>query len=574
MRSLIASLEVSSSNIPFIHLDHRTPHTMATNLFQTLTAPNGVSFEQPLGLFINNEWRAAKSGNLITVPSSLGAGRLAVAVYPRSLISSPRNEQEIAKVHAGGEQDIDDSVKAARQAFRGPWSAISGTQRGELMRKLADLVEAKTDTFASIDTWNNGKRFASAQGDVSELTATLRYYAGFADKLALCLPPIPEVIPVNLEKLAYTSRDPIGVCGQIIPWNYPLGMAAWKLGPALAAGNTIVLKPAEQTPLSILVFATLIEKAGFPPGVINIVNGVGRTAGASLASHTGVDKIAFTGSTNTGREIMKLAAVNLKNISLETGGKSPLIVFEDAELSNAVKFSHYGIMANQGQICTATSRIFVHKKIYDQFINLFVEQVKKTSVVGDPFAPGTFQGPQVTKAQYDSVLSYIEAGKQEGATVAYGGKALTGVNGKGYFVEPTVFTNVSDSMKIYREEIFGPCAAVSSFSTEEEVIERANDTIYGLGAAIFTENISRALTVAKRIEAGSKFESSLTVYGYSYANPLFFCTVVWINSSQDSDIRIPFGGVKQSGIGRELGEAGIEAYTQVKAIHVNLAHRV
>ncbi|KAH7145509.1 aldehyde dehydrogenase domain-containing protein [Dactylonectria estremocensis] len=500
---------------------------MAAQLFQNLTAPNGHSFEQPLGLFINNEWREAKSGETITVVS-------------------PIDEKEIAKVHAGGQQDIDDAVEAARAAFKGPWSKVSGTERGELMRKLADLVEASTKTFASIDTWNNGKRFSSAAGDVSELTGVLRYYAGYADKV------FGQVINTTENKFSYTSREPIGVCGQIIPWNYPLGMAAWKIGPALAAGNTIVLKPAEQTPLSILVFATLIEKAGIPPGVINIVNGLGRTAGASLAGHVGVDKIAFTGSTPTGRQIMKLAATNLKEITLETGGKSPLIVFEDAELENAVKWAHYGIMANQGQICTATSRLLIHEKVYSKFIDLFLNQVKKTSVVGDPFAPDTFQGPQVTKAQYERVLSYIEEGKREGATLSLGGKPYKGVNGKGFFIEPTVFTDVSDNMKIYREEVFGPLAVVSSFSTEDEAIERANDTFYGLGAAIFTENITRAHGVAKRIEAG----------------------MVWINSSNDSDFRIPFGGMKQSGIGRELGEAGIMAYTTVKAVHVNLGNRL
>lgn len=282
-------------------------------------------------------------------------------------------------------------------------------------------------------------------------------------------------------------------------------MAAWKLGPALAAGNTVVLKPAEQTPLSILVFATMIEKAGFPPGVINIVNGLGKHAGAALAGHMGVDKIAFTGSTNTGREIMKLASRNLKDITIETGGKSPLIVCHDAELEQAVKWSHYGIMANQGQICTATSRILVHESIYDKFLELFVKEVQNTSKVGDPFSKDTFQGPQVSKAQYERILSFIESGKSEGATVMTGGKPFTGVSGgKGFFVEPTVFKNVKDDMTIYREEIFGPCAAVASFATEDEAIQRANDTSYGLGAALFTQDITRAHTLARRIEAGSK----------------------------------------------------------------------
>lgn len=403
----------------------------------------------------------------------------------------------------------------------------------------------------------------------SPISCTVRVCLRLSASPLYTNPLIYVVISTTESKFAYTSREPIGVCGQIIPWNYPLGMAAWKMAPALAAGNTIVLKPAEQTPLSILVFATLIDRSGFPPGVINIVNGFGRTAGASLAGHVGVDKVAFTGSTNTGREIMKLAATNLKEITLETGGKSPLIVFEDADLDNASKWAHYGIMANQGQICTATSRILVHETIYTKFVDLFIGRVKQTSKVGNPFEAGTFQGPQVSKAQYERVLSYIEKGKQEGATLRFGGKPHQGVDGKGFFVEPTVFTDVKDNMKIYREEVFGPLVAISSFTTEEEAIERANDTFYGLGAAIFTENITRAHQFAKKIEAGS--ESPLS---HRRVNTDYDFSVVWINSSNDSDFRIPFGGVKQSGIGRELGEAGITAYTTVKAVHVNLGTRL
>lgn len=315
------------------------------------------------------------------------------------------------------------------------------------------------------------------------------------------------VIDVGNNKLAYTNRGPIGVCGQIIPWNYPLGMAAWKIGPALAAGNTLVLKPSEQTPLSVLVLATLIGKAGFPPGVVNIVNGLGKTAGASLAAHTDVDKIAFTGSTNTGREIMKLAASNLKVVTMETGGKSPAIVLADCEMENAVKWCHYGIMANQGQICTSTSRILVQREIYGKFIERFTEHVKKTSIIGDPFAKDTFQGPQVSLAQYEKILSYIELGTQEGATLVAGGKP---VDSPGFFIEPTIFTNVEDHMRIYREEIFGPFVTISPFDTVDEAIARANDTTYGLGAALFTENITLGHRLAKKIEAGSKFLFSLS----------------------------------------------------------------
>jgi aldehyde dehydrogenase (NAD+) len=328
-------------------------------------------------------------------------------------------------------------------------------------------------------------------------------------------------------------------------------MAAWKLGPALACGNTLVLKPAEQTPLSILHLATLIVKAGFPPGVVNITNGHGKVAGQALASHLDVDKVAFTGSTATGKHIMKTASVNMKNITLETGGKSPLVVFDDADVDQAAKWAHIGVMSNMGQICTATSRILVHEKVYDDFVARFREILKATSKVGDPFAKDTFQGPQVTKAQYERVLGFVESGQSEGAVLATGGKPCP-LNGKGYFIEPTVFTNVKDTMKIYREEVFGPFVVIASFSAEEEAVRMANDTTYGLGAAVFTQNVELAHRVAARIESG----------------------MVWINSSNDSDFRVPFGGVKQSGIGRELGEAGLAAYTQTKSIHVNLGQRL
>ena len=281
---------------------------------------------------------------------------------------------------------------------------------------------------------------------------------------------------------------------------------------------------------------------------MNILNGHGRVAGAAIAQHLDIDKIAFTGSTATGREIMKMASINMKNITLETGGKSPLLVFADADLDQAVKWAHIGIMSNMGQICTATSRVLVHSSIYAKFIEMFKEQVKKTSKVGNPFDDATFQGPQVTKAQYERVLSYIEAGKSEGATLVTGGEPYKDVGGKGFFIAPTVFTDVKDHMRIFREEVFGPFVVIAEFEGEEEAIERANDTTYGLGAAVFTKDITRAHRVARRIEAG----------------------MVWVNSSNDSDFRVPFGGVKMSGIGRELGEAGLEAYTNKKAVHVNL----
>lgn len=345
-------------------------------------------------------------------------------------------------------------------------------------------------------------------------------------------------------------------------------MATWKLGPALACGNTVVIKAAEQTPLSILILGQLIKEAGFPPGVVNIINGYGAEAGPAMVEHPFVDKVAFTGSTATARQIMKSASATLKNITLETGGKSPLVVFKDADMEQAVKWSHLGIMSNQGQICTATSRIFVQDEVYDDFVKKFVETVKDVSKVGNQWDDATYQGPQVSRQQYDRILQYIDAGRSEGAKVAMGGETLQ-KDGKGFYISPTVFTDVKDSMKIYREEIFGPVVTISRFSDEEEAIRRANDTTYGLGSAVFTQNLERAHRVAAEIEAG----------------------MVWINSSQDCDPRVPFGGefspirselhlltcvagVKMSGIGRELGEAGLEAYSQIKAVHVNMGSKL
>ncbi|KAJ9643924.1 mitochondrial aldehyde dehydrogenase [Coniosporium apollinis] len=498
-----------------------------SDLTVELTAPNGVKYTQPIGLFINNEWVKSTSGEKITS-------------------INPTDESEIASVYAADPEDVDKAVAAARKAFKdSSWRDMSSTERGDLIFKLAALVEQNKETLATIETWDNGKPYQVALNeDMAEVAGTIKYYAGYADKIH------GQVIDTGPNKLTYTIREPVGVCGQIIPWNYPLAMAAWKLGPALACGNTVVIKAAEQTPLSILYFANLVKEAGFPPGVVNILNGYGRKAGAAIAQHLGIDKIAFTGSTATGREIMKMASVNMKNITLETGGKSPLLVFDDADLDQAVKWAHIGIMSNMGQICTATSRVLVQEGIYDKFVSAFKDHMASTSKVGDPFNDETFQGPQVTKAQYERVLSYIEAGKSEGATLAAGGEVFKNAGGKGFFIEPTIFTDVKDNMKIYREEVFGPFVVISSFKTEEEAIDRANNTTYGLGSAVFTKDVVKAHRVARRIEAG----------------------MVWINSSNDSDFRVPFGGVKQSGIGRELGEAGLAAYCNTKSIMTNLGN--
>ncbi|OAA53831.1 Aldehyde dehydrogenase domain protein [Niveomyces insectorum RCEF 264] len=499
-----------------------------------IKAPNGRTWTQPLGLFINNEFVKSSDGE-------------------RIVSINPTTEEEICSVYAASAEDVDTAVKAARAAFRAPtWKTLSGTERGVLMRRLADLVDQHRELLATVETLDNGRPYRAVLGDdVPEFVDVLRYYAGYADKIH------GQVIDVGPGKMAYTVKEPLGVCGQIIPWNYPLCMAAWKLGPALCCGNTVVLKLAEQTPLSMLCVAQLVRDAGFPPGVVNIVNGHGRVAGAALARHPDVDKIAFTGSTATGRAVMQAAAGTLKNVTLETGGKSPLLVFDDADLDLAARWAHRGIMDNQGQMCSATSRILVQASVYDSFLARFTAAVQRVSVVGDPFAPDTFQGPQVTRAQYERVLGYIASGRAEGATVAMGGEAVGGPLAtaaaadtvkKGFFIAPTVFTDVRPTMKIYREEIFGPCGVVAAFATEDEAVAMANDTTYGLGAAVFTRNLTRAHRVARAIEAG----------------------MVWINSSNDSDYRVPFGGVKQSGVGRELGEAGLAAYSNIKSIHVNM----
>ncbi|KAG9258430.1 aldehyde dehydrogenase domain-containing protein [Emericellopsis atlantica] len=493
-----------------------------------LRAPNGRSWAQPTGLFINNEF---VNGTAQAIPSV-----------------DPATEQVITTVQAASQSEVHLAVQAAHDAFHnGPWRIMSGSDRGVLMNKLANLIEAKKHIFATIDAWDNGKTYHDAlDGDLTEAVGVMRYYAGWADKVHGQTISIPN-------KFAYTLRQPVGVVAQIIPWNYPLAMATWKLGPALACGNTVVLKAAEQTPLSILVLGELFKEAGFPPGVVNFINGHGKEAGPALVQHPLVDKVAFTGSTATATQIMSMAAQTLKNITLETGGKSPLLVFSDCDFEQAVKWSHMGIMSNQGQICTATSRILVQRDVYERFVQRFVEEVEKTSKVGLQWDESTYQGPQVTKQQLDRVLEYIEHGKKE-AKVATGGGGKVDVNGsgKGYFVQPTVFVDVPPTAKIWREEVFGPVVVMCPFDDEAEAIRLANDSAYGLGAAVFTQNLERAHRVAEQVESG----------------------MVWVNSTQDCDPRVPFGGVKQSGIGRELGEAGLEAYAQIKAVHVNMGNRM
>ncbi|KAF4962379.1 hypothetical protein FSARC_9545 [Fusarium sarcochroum] len=499
-----------------------------TLLSVDLRAPNGVEFTQPTGLFINNEFVKSSSNQTITSVD-------------------PASEQVITTVHAAGHDDVDAAVKAARAALHHPsWRQMPASERGQLLWRLADLVEENKEILATIDAWDNGKTYSEAlDSDLADAINVLRYYSGWTDKIS------GQAIATIPQKFAYTLRQPIGAVAQIIPWNYPLSMATWKLGPAVACGNTVVIKAAEQTPLSILFLASLVKKAGFPRGVINIINGYGREAGAALVEHPLVDKVAFTGSTATAVGLMKAAAKTLKNITLETGGKSPLLIFEDADLDEAVKWSHMGVMSNQGQICTATSRILVQDTVYDKFLEGFLQRVKAVSKVGDQWAKDTYQGPQVSKSQYEQILGHIKVAQQEGAVLATGGQPVD-IGGKGFFIAPTVFTEVTPSMSIFKDEIFGPVVIIMRFKTEDEAIALANDSMYGLGASAFTTNLEKAHRVAERIEAG----------------------IVWINSSQDSDVRIPFGGVKQSGIGRELGEAALEAYTQTKSVLINMGSKL
>ncbi|KAJ5673938.1 aldehyde dehydrogenase [Penicillium macrosclerotiorum] len=495
------------------------------DVFVDLVAPNGVRYTQPKGLFINNTFVPSKSG--ATIDSI-----------------NPVDQQRIISVFAAGADDVDIAVKAARAALSDPsWKSLPSSQRGSLMTELANLIDGDKKTLAAIESWDNGKPFKAAlNDDLEEVIKIFRYYAGWADKIH----GETTVLSGTGQSLAYTIRQPVGVVGQIIPWNFPLAMAAMKLAPALACGNTIVMKAAEQTPLSILFLATLIQKAGFPPGVVNILNGLGGVTGSSIVTHLDVDMVAFTGSTATGKEVMRLAAGTLKPILLETGGKSPLIVFDDADLEQAAKWACFGAMYNQGQICTATSRVLVHDKIMPRFMELLKQSIAIIKV-GDPFHEGTSQGAQNSKLQFDKVLEYIESGKSEGATVATGG---TAVPGQGLYILPTVFIDVKEDMRIWKEEIFGPVLVLKSFRGEEEAVALANNTVYGLGASIFTKDIQRAHRVAGDIAAGT----------------------IWINSSNDGDVRVPFGGMKQSGIGRELGGEGLRAYYQTKAVHINVGN--
>lgn len=453
---------------------------------------------------------------------------------------NPATGEVIANVAAGKKADVDLAVKAARGAFEGAWKKTSARERGRLIYKLADLIEKNIDELAALETYDNGKPYRDSRNiDLPLVIECLRYYAGWADKIE------GKTIPINGPFFTYTRHEPVGVVGQIIPWNFPLLMLAWKWGPALASGCTIILKPAEQTPLSALRVAELALEAGIPEGVINVVTGYGETAGAAIAEHMDIDKVAFTGSTEVGKLIMQAAArTNLKRVTLELGGKSPNIVFADSDLDAAVEGSFFGLFFNQGQCCCAGSRLFVESKVHDQFVEKVLARAKKHKV-GDPFHPETCQGPQVSQEQFDKVMGYIQSGKSEGAKMLMGGNR---VGNLGYFIEPTVFAGVKDDMKIAREEIFGPVMSIIDFKDMDEVVQRGNKTFYGLAAAVWTKDVSKAHRVAAELKAGT----------------------VWINCYDVFDTAAPFGGFKMSGIGRELGEYALNNYTEVKTVTVAL----
>lgn len=456
---------------------------------------------------------------------------------------NPANNQILAYVAEGLKEDIDRAVACARDAFEsGPWSRMLPAERARLIYTLADLIERDADVFAEIESLDNGKPISEAKGfDVPATVEHFRYYAGWATKIT------GDVIPVNMPNMHnYVRREPIGVVGQIIPWNFPLLMAAWKLGAALATGCTVVLKPAEQTPLSALYLAKLIQEAGFPSGVVNIVPGFGETAGHALVTHPDVDKIAFTGSTEVGKAIMSNAAVDLKRVSLELGGKSPNIIFPDADFSRAVKGSMQAIFFNQGQVCSAGSRLYIHKSQYDNVLSDMVTHAGNVRQ-GMGIDPKTQMGPLVSQEQLNRVSHYIEKGLEQGAKIAIGGERGEGDLAHGYFVRPTVFYDVRDEMAIAQEEIFGPVVAAMPFDDIEDVIARANQSTYGLAAGVWTQNMKTAFTVANRLRAGS----------------------VWINCYNMFDAASPFGGYKHSGIGREMGEYALENYTQYKSVWVN-----
>ncbi|KAG7091597.1 hypothetical protein E1B28_010618 [Marasmius oreades] len=485
-----------------------------------------VSFNT--GLFIGGKWVDPVEGGTIDVVN-------------------PATGKPITTVSVGTAKDVDIAVDVAKKAFKASWGLkVPGSERGKLLNKLADLIEAKADEFAALETLNVGKPFSSSRHMEVNLTLTaLRYFAGQAEKLK------GETVESSEQKFTYTRREPYGVVAAITPWNGPLLMLICKLGPAVAAGNVVVMKPSEFTPLSSLKLAGMINEAGFPPGVINIINGEGSTVGNALSHHPDIWRISFTGSILTGRKIQEASAKsNLKVVTLELGGKSPNIIFDDCDVAQTAKWSVMGVYINMGQACIAGSRIYVQEGIYDKFLAAFQEETKAWSQhTGDPFDLNTRHGPLVSQIQFDRVMGYIDSAKKDGATILTGGERH---GNEGYFVQPTIITDTRPDMKIIQEEIFGPVASIIKFKTEEEVIEMANNTTYGLACGLFTRDGARATRVAHALEAGT----------------------AWVNCYTMFDLNAPTGGYKQSGFGKVFGEEGIKEYTQLKSVHVNLGIQI
>ncbi|HXW04585.1 MAG TPA: betaine-aldehyde dehydrogenase [Vicinamibacterales bacterium] len=474
-------------------------------------------------LLIDNEWRPSSSGRTMDV-------------------INPATEEAVAAVASADSADVDAAVRAARAALTGPWGTMPARERGRFVRRLADRLLERVDEIARLETLHNGKPISESRHiEVPAAAECFEYYAGWADKV------LGETIPVKGNYLTYTLREPVGVVAAIVPWNFPLLLAAWKVAPALACGNTVILKPASQTPLTALALGEIAVEVGLPPGVLNVVTGPGSTVGQAIVEHPGIDKIAFTGDTSTGKAIMRSAAGTLKKITLELGGKSPNIVLPDADLEAAVRGATVGIFYGKGEVCAAGSRLLVDRSIRDEFVGKLAARAKKM-VPGDPMDPKTRFGAIASRKQLETVLGYIEKGRREGATLVAGGARADIGTGRGFFVQPTVFADVNPEMTIAREEIFGPVLATIDFADLDEAIARANDSMYGLAAGVWTRDIKKAHYVASRLQAGT----------------------IWVNTYNVYDTAVPFGGYKQSGFGREMSAHALEHYTQVKSVWIDL----
>lgn len=493
-----------------------------------ISIPNGNKYKQPTGLFINNEF--VPSGNNQTIG-----------------VENPGNGETICSVHLANNEDIDKAVEIAQDAFFNKWSKLSGKSKSEFLFKIADLIVKYSSHLADLEAIESGKpKDTNAIFDVLHSADVFRYYAGKAISAQ-----DGKTVESEVSKFTYTIYEPFGVCAAIIAWNFPISTFAWKVAPCLAAGNTMIVKTSELTPLSALFMCKIFQEAELPSGVINVTCGLGSIAGVRLSEHPKIQKISFTGSTNVGKLIQQSAAnSNLKFCTLECGGKSPLVIYEDADLDQAVKWAAFGIFFNKGEICTASSRIYVQESIYDKFLDKYKEHVKEAYVQGEQFIPGVNVGPTVCKSQQEKILNYIEIAKKEGGKIICGGKIPQTTNKNGYYIEPTIIADCNQSMTVVKEEIFGPVVTVSKFTSDEDAIRLSNDSEYGLAAYLFTKDIVRSQHYIRNVQSGQ----------------------VFVNYTFAADLRMPFGGYKMSGNGRELGDEGLKAFQQVKAVHINLTN--